>query len=242
MDFDLILESVPRLAEGVPRSLALVSASMTIGFVLAVGLASLNSVKALPVRVFCRSYIAFFRATPMLVQIFIIYYGSGQFFRELQGVGLWWLFREAWFCAILAMALNTTAYTAEIIRGGLESVSQGQREAARALGLSRFKTFRLIVFPQAMRQALPAYGNEIILMLKASSLASTITILEITGIAKQIIAETYRPLEVFLIAGSLYLSLVFLATRGVATLERRMTPEAAAEPRKAPAKPLATVR
>ena len=145
-----------------------------------------------------------FRGTPLLVQIFLIYYGLGQF-EAIRDSFLWTFFREPFWCAILALTLNTGAYTSEIIRGGIQSVPFAQIEAARACGMGRLLLFRRIVLPLAIRQALPAYGNEIILMVKASSLASTITLMEVTGIARGIIAKTFAPVEIFIVAGAIYL-------------------------------------
>ncbi len=124
----------------------------------------------------------------------------------------------------MALTLNTAAYTSEIIRGGLQSVPHGAIEAGRAIAMTRAQLFRRITFPVAIRQALPAYGNEIVLMVKASSLASTITILEITGIAKTIIASSFRPVEVFIVAGAFYLAVNFVAVQTIARLEHRLTP------------------
>lgn len=230
MDVAFLAETFARLVPGIPLTVLLVSASLALGGAMALCLSWLGQRRARPARMVYQGYTAFFRSTPMLVQIFLVYYGSGQFSRELQGLGLWWLFREPWFCAVLAMALNTAAYTAEIIRGGLLAVPKAQREAAMALGLPPRVAFRVVIFPQALRQALPAYGNEVILMLKGTSLASTITILEVTGIAKKIISETLQPLEVFMVAGAIYLALVFAVTRGVAWGERKLAPEGVQAP------------
>ena len=128
------------------------------------------------------------------------------------------------WCAILALALNTGAYTSEILRGAIETVPQGQVEAARACGMSRLRVFRRIVLPVAIRQMLPAYGNEVILMVKASSLASTITMMEITGVARRMIAQTFAVFEIFIVAGILYLLINFIATRLIKHAEWRMTP------------------
>src|SRR3546814_356332 len=128
--------------------------------------------------------------------MFLIYYGTGQFDFIKQSF-MWPVLREAYWCAIIAMTLNTGAYTSEIIRGGIESVPWGQVEAAKACGMNAWLRFRRVVFPLAIRQALPGYGNEIILMIKATSLASTITLLEVTGIARKIISQTYAPVELF---------------------------------------------
>ena len=224
MDFELIAEAFPKLIEAVDETLLLAIISVSIGFFVAIPIALMRLSKFRSLSAFAYGYVYIFRSTPLLVQIFLIYYGSGQFRPILEQVGLWILLREAWFCAILALMLNTAAYTSEIIRGGIESVPWGQIEAARAVGMSRFLLFRRIIFPLAIRQALPAYGNELMLMVKATSLASTITIIEITGMAKKIIAATYRPVEVFLIAGSIYLAINFLISRGVMLTENRLNP------------------
>lgn len=169
-------------------------------------------------------FIWFFRGTPLLVQLFLIYYGLGQF-EAVRDSLLWPVLREPLWCAVLALALNTTAYTAEILRGGILSVPYGQIEAARACGMSRSLVFRRIVMPQALRQALPAYGNEVILMVKATSLASTVTLMEVTGIARAIMSRTFAPVEVFVVAGAVYLIINFLASQAVLALERRLSPE-----------------
>jgi octopine/nopaline transport system permease protein len=193
--------------------------------VFAVILAQMRLSKNLLVSTLAYAYVYVFRSTPLLVQIFLIYYGSGQFRDFFESVGLWYFLREPYFCAILALTMNTAAYTSEIIRGGIQSVPWGELEAGRAIGMSGLTLFRRIVFPIAIRQALPAYGNEIILMVKSTSLASTITILEITGIAKKIIATTYLTVEVFIIAGAIYLSINFIVTRGIRWIEVKLSPQ-----------------
>jgi len=225
MDFDLIRESWPKLLAATPETLLLAGSSLSIGFVLSIFVAL---ARVSPGNLISRpayAFVYFFRSTPLLVQIFLIYYGSGQFRSVLQDAGLWVLFREPWFCAILALALNTAAYTSEIIRGGIQSVPWGQIEAARACGMSGALLFRRITFPVAIRQALPAYGNEVILMIKSTSLASTITLLEITGVSKKIIAATWSPVEVFIIAGGIYLTLNFMVTRIVQWAEVKLSPQ-----------------
>lgn len=217
-------ESLPQLLGGVPETLTLVSSSLAIGFALAVLVAQIRLSKGVVLPKLAYGYVYIFRSTPLLVQIYLIYYGSGQFQPFLQDIGLWTFFRDPYFCAILALTLNTGAYTSEIIRGGIQSVPWGQIEAGRAIGMSRLLLFRRIIFPVAIRQALPAYGNEIILMVKSTSLASTITILEVTGIAKKIIATTFSPVEIFIIAGTIYLSMNFLVTRAVQWTEKKLSP------------------
>jgi len=225
MDFELMAESWPKLVAAIPETLTLVGASLLLGFVLAIliALARLSSNRVLSSGAYAFVYI--FRSTPLLVQIFLIFYGSGQYRSFFEGIGLWTLFREPWFCAILALSLNTGAYTSEIIRGGIQSVNVGLIEAGLASAMSRWLLYRRVIFPLAMRQALPAYGNEVILMVKASSLASTITLLEITGISKKIIAESWSPVEIFLIAGAIYLSINFVVTRLISIAERRLHPD-----------------
>ncbi len=225
MNFELMAESLPKLIAGVPITLSLVAGSLALGFVFAVILAQMRLSRNPVLSKLAYAYVYVFRSTPLLVQIFLIYYGSGQFRESLEGVGLWFFLREPYFCAILTLTMNTAAYTSEIIRGGIQSVPWGQLEAGRAVGMSGVTLFRRIVFPVAIRQALPAYGNEIILMVKSTSLASTITILEITGIAKKIIAVTYATIEVFIIAGAIYLSINFIVTRGIQWIEIKLSPQ-----------------
>ena len=225
MNFELMAESLPKLIAGVPITLSLVAGSLALGFVFAVILAQMRLSRNPVLSKLAYAYVYVFRSTPLLVQIFLIYYGSGQFRESLEGVGLWFFLREPYFCAILALTMNTAAYTSEIIRGGIQSVPWGELEAGRAVGMSGVTLFRRIVFPIAIRQALPAYGNEIILMVKSTSLASTITILEITGIAKKIIAVTYATIEVFIIAGAIYLSINFIVTRGIQWIEIKLSPQ-----------------
>jgi octopine/nopaline transport system permease protein len=225
MDFEFMAETFPKLIAGVPVTLSLVGSSLVLGFVFAVILAQMRLSKNLLLSKLAYAYVYVFRSTPLLVQIFLIYYGSGQFREFFESVGLWYFLREPYFCAILALTMNTAAYTSEIIRGGIQSVPWGELEAGRAIGMSGVTLFRRIVFPIAIRQALPAYGNEIILMVKSTSLASTITILEVTGIAKKIIATTYLTVEVFIIAGAIYLSINFIVTRGIRWIEVKLSPQ-----------------
>jgi octopine/nopaline transport system permease protein len=223
MDGAFLWETLLRLLPGVPLLLQLVTVSLAVGFVLAVliALARLSPIRAL--RGAAAAYVFFFRGTPLLVQIFLIYYGLGQF-PEVRESVLWPFLRQPYWCAILAFTLNTAAYGSEIMRGGIQSVPWGQIEAARVCGMSGFLLMRRIVLPVAVRQALPAYGNEMILMVKATSLASIITLMEVTGIAHRIISETYRAVEVFVVAGAIYLSINFLLTRAIKRLEWRLSP------------------
>ncbi len=221
MDWTFTWETFLSLIAAVPLTLQLAFTSIALGAVLALGLALMRLSGLWPLDWFARLYIFVFRGTPLLVQIFLIYYGLGQF-PEVRHSVLWPLLREPYWCAVLALMLNTAAYSSEIIRGGLQSVPSGQIEAARACGMSRFMLFRRITLPLAIRQALPGYGNEMISMVKATSLASIITLMEITGVAAKIISETYRAIEVFVVAGALYLAINFILTRLVALAEYRL--------------------
>ena len=225
MQFEIMREAFPQLIQGIPETLLLVGISVGIGFIMAVVFAQMRLSKNAFLSRSAALYVYIFRSTPLLVQMYLIYYGSGQFRHFFQDLGVWQFFREPYFCAIAALTLNTGAYTTEIIRGGIQSVTWGEIEAGRAIGMSPWTLFKRIVFPVAIRQALPAYGNEVILMVKSSSLASTITILEVTGIAKKIISATYAPVEVFIIAGAIYLTINFLVTRIITLIERRLSPQ-----------------
>ncbi|UCI23964.1 ABC transporter permease [Mesorhizobium sp. B2-8-5] len=223
MDFSFFLSAFLRLLPGVPLTLQLAFVSVGLGMVLALILALLRLSGIRPFEWIARAYIFLFRSTPLLVQIFLIYYGLSQFPTVRYSV-LWPILRQPYWCAIIALALNTAAYGSEIIRGGLRSVPEGQIEAARACGMSRITVFRRIVLPLAIRQALPAYGNEIILMVKATALASVITMMETTGLAAKLISESYRAVEVFVVAGSIYLIINYVITRVIHLLEYWLTP------------------
>lgn len=215
MNFELILETFPKLLGVVDDTLILAFSSIGLGFFLAVPVAMMRLSASRILWGIAYGYVYLIRSTPLLVQMFLIYYGSGQFREAFESVGLWTLFREPWFCAILALTINTAAYSSEIIRGGIQSVSLGQIEAAKAIGMGRLKMFQRIIFPVAIRQALPAYGNEMMLIIKSTSLASTITIIELTGLAKKIVSLTYQPVEIFMLAGCFYLLINFVVSRAV---------------------------
>ncbi len=224
MNWDLMSSSLPKILGGLGETLQLVGMSLLLGFFLALALALLRVYGGSLATQLVKSYVFVFRGTPLLVQIFLIYFGLGQV-EWIRESWLWILLREPYWCAVLALTLNTGAYASEIFRGALQGVPHGQIEAALAFGMSPLQRFRRVLLPQATRIALPAYGNEMILMVKASSLASTITLMEMTGVARSIIAKTYAPIEIFIVAGALYLVLNFLVTRLVAWLEQRLAPE-----------------
>ncbi|MFW5792476.1 MAG: ABC transporter permease, partial [Desulfohalobiaceae bacterium] len=183
-----------------------------------------------------QGFILYFRGTPLLVQIFLIYYGSGQFREFLDSVGLWYFFREAYFCSVLSLTLNTAAYTAEILRGAIQSVPWGEIEAGRACGMSTSKLYRRIILPKAFRLAWPAYTNEVVFMLQATSLVSIITVMDLTGQARSIASRTYAIYEMYITAAVLYLVLVYLLLYCFRKLERNIT--AHLRDRVAPAKPI----
>jgi putative lysine/arginine/ornithine/histidine/octopine transport system permease protein len=218
---DLLSEYGLDLLSGVGLTIQLVLIASVIGFLLAlpvsVGLASRNPVIRIPLSV----YSFFFRGTPLLVQIFLIYYGLGQF-EALRTSWAWAYFKEAYFCALLAFSINSAAYVAEVLRGGILGVPYGEREAAIAAGMSPYLMYRRIILPRAIRLTLPAISNEAIFTLKASSLAATITLFDLTGVAKRMFANTYQ-IETFLIAGVIYWLLSLVVTQGFHFLEQRYT-------------------
>ncbi len=216
-----LVDTMGRLLAGVPVTLVLAISSVAMGALLAAALALLTRAGGVAGWI-ARGYIFVFRGSPLLVQIFLIYYGLGQFPAVRQSV-LWPFLRQPWWCALLALSLNTAAYGAEVIRGGLLAVPRGQIEAGRVCGMSTFQLYSRIILPLALRQALPAYGNEVIIMVKSTSLASVITLMEVTGIAKGIISETFRTLPVFGCAAVIYLAINFSIAGGVQVLERRLT-------------------
>jgi|TARA_B100000927_G_scaffold253005_1_gene218508 amine acid ABC transporter, permease protein, 3-TM region, His/Glu/Gln/Arg/opine family len=220
MDIDLMISSFPKLINATFVTLKLLSASLLIGIFLGLFFAILRINKNVFVNQFAYGYSYIFRGTPLLVQIFIIYFGLGNI-EWLRTTFLWSILKEPYWCAIIAFALNTGAYTSEILRSAFQTIKPGVIEAGKSLGISNSMIFYKIQIPIAIRQSLPAYGNEIILMLKGTSLASTVTLMDITGVAQKIISTTFRPLEVFIIAGSIYLFMTFLIHNLIKYLEKK---------------------
>ena len=219
MNWDVIVQYLPRLLDGALLTLQLVGVSVVAGLILALPMGVARASQNFYVRALPYAYIFFFRGTPLLVQLFLVYYGMAQF-EVVRKSALWPYLRDPYWCAIITMTLHTAAYIAEIIRGAIQAVPPGEVEAARALGMSRAQTMLHIILPRAMRIGLPAYSNEVILMLKASALASTITLLELTGMARKIAARTYLHEEMFLTAGLIYLVIAFVLMQGFKLLER----------------------
>ncbi|MDI2593233.1 ABC transporter permease [Pseudomonas sp. N3-W] len=219
MNWEVIIKWLPKLAQGATLTLELVAIAVILGLLLAIPLGIARSSKRWYVRSLPYAYIFFFRGTPLLVQLFLVYYGLAQFDAVRESV-LWPYLRDPFWCATATMTLHTAAYIAEILRGAIQAIPPGEIEAARALGMSRPKALFYIILPRAARIGLPAYSNEVILMLKASALASTVTLLELTGMARTIIARTYLPVEIFFAAGMFYLLMSYVLVRGFKLLER----------------------
>ena len=220
MDFELMINSFPKLLNAAVITLKLLSVSLIVGLFIGLLFAILRLNKNVFINKFAYGYSYVFRGTPLLVQIFIIYFGLGQI-ESLRSSSLWVILKEPYWCAIIAFALNTGAYTSEILRSAFQTIKPGIIEAGQSLGISSKIIFYKIQIPIAIRQSLPAYGNEIILMLKGTSLASTVTLMDITGVAQKIISTTFRPLEVFIIAGSIYLFMTFLIHNLIKYLEKK---------------------
>lgn len=209
MNLDAIVENLPRYFEGALITFELLSISLLIGLTLSIPLGVLRT---LPIKWLSRTvwgYTYVFRGTPMLVQLFLIYYGLGQF-EWMQQSALWPLFSSAWFCACLTFVLNTAAYTTEIVAGSIRSLPHGEVEAAKALGMSRWVMLRRIVVPHALRRALPAYSNEVIFMLHGTALASLVTIMDVTGVARDVNATYYIPFEAFITAAIFYFTMTLV--------------------------------
>jgi octopine/nopaline transport system permease protein len=220
MDISLMATSLPKLLSAAVVTLKLLSLALFFGLIIGLVFAILRINKNPIINKFAYVYSYVFRGTPLLVQIFIIYFGLGQieYFRT---TFLWVIFKEPYWCAIIAFALNTGAYTSEILRSAFETIKPGIIEAGKSLGISNNIIFYKIQIPVAIRQSLPAYGNEIILMMKGTSLASTVTLMDITGVAKYIISTTFKPIEVFIVAGGIYLFMTFLIHNLIKYLEKK---------------------
>lgn len=207
MDLSLALTSLPELMDGVQVTLQLTGLTLICGILLALPIGILRAGDGWASRALW-VYTYVFRGTPMLVQLFLIYYGLAQF-REVRASALWPFLREGWWCCLIAFSLNTAAYTAEIIAGALRNVKSEDVEAARAFGMSEWRILTRIKLPVALRLLWPAYTNEAIFVLQSTSLASLVTVLDLTGIARVIIARTYSPYEIFITAAILYLCLTY---------------------------------
>ena len=220
MDFELMIGSFPKLLSATVITLKLLSLSLFFGLFIGLFFAILRMNKNPIVNKFAYGYSYVFRGTPLLVQIFIIYFGLGQI-EYLRSTFLWVILKEPYWCAIIAFALNTGAYTSEILRSAFQTIKPGLIEAGKSLGIPNKVIFYKIQIPIAIKQSLPAYGNEIILMLKGTSLASTVTLMDLTGVAKYIISTTFKPIEVFIVAGGIYLFMTFCVHNLIKFLEKK---------------------
>ncbi|WP_018633101.1 ABC transporter permease [Neomegalonema perideroedes] len=221
MNFDLIFRHAPDLLRGVWTTLWLTGSSLAVGLVLAVICAVILTERIPVLEWLVRGFVYVFRGTPLLVQLYLVYYGLSQF-PEIRRSFLWPWLREPWFCALLVFALNTAAYTTEILRGAIANLRRGELEAAVAYGMSPFTRLRRIVLPAAFRQALPQYSNEVVFMLHGSAIASVITIQDILGVGRTINARYYVTYEGFVSAAVLYLAVTFVVVAIFRQLEKRL--------------------
>jgi len=210
------------MLEGLGVTLQLVAISLSIGLLLAVPLALARLGRNRVLKWLAFSYSYFFRGTPLLAQTFLVYYGAGSFRAELEAVGLWGFFREAYNCVLLTFSLNSAAYQSEILRGAIRAIPPGQIEAALSLGLSRVAIYARVIAPQAALIALRPLGNEVILMIKGSAVASIVTVPEIMGVTRVAFARSFD-FQVYLWAAVLYLMIVETVRRVWDWAEGRMT-------------------
>ena len=220
MDIEFAFQNLPKLLKATILTIELTFLSLFFGIFVGIFFAILRTSKNKILFYISYYYSYAFRGTPLLVQIFIIYFGLAQL-EWIRESFLWVFLKEPYSCAILAFTLNTGAYSSEIFRSAFETINKGIVEAADGLGLNKINTFFKIKLPIAIKQSLPAYGNEMILMLKGTSLASTVTLLDLTGVAKHIISTTFRPVEVFIVAGSIYLIMTFIIHTFIKLLEKK---------------------
>ena len=220
MDIELMISSFPKLLNATLITLKLLSVSLILGLFIGLGFAILRMNNNKLINKFAYGYSYIFRGTPLLVQIFIIYFGLGQI-EYLRTTFLWVVLKEPYWCAIIAFSLNTGAYTSEILRSAFQTIKKGYIEAAQSLGVTKKITFYRIQLPIAIKQSLPAYGNEIILMLKGTSLASVITIMDLMGEARKVNVLTFKPFEAFITAGIIYLFITFIIHNIIKYLEKK---------------------
>ena len=219
---DILSRYGPKFIDGFFVTVKLVALSYTVGFFSSIMITFAWRSKHSWLRLPARIYIYFFRGSPLLAQLFLFYYGIGSFSVFWKSVGLWWFFQSSWWCCLFIFALNTAAYQAEIFRGSMQSVPNGQYEAAKALGLSRKTTFIRVILPQSMIMALRPLGNEFILMIKASAVASLVTVYDLMGVAKLAYSRTFD-FQVYIWAAVLYLIIVEIVRRLIGMTERRLT-------------------
>ena len=225
LDFldSLIIRNFFIILNALDQTLYLLMISLPLGFFLSLLFALGRVSKNIFISKTISSYIFVVRGTPLLVQIYLIYFGLGSV-KAIRESFLWVVLKEPFWCGVVALTINTIAYGSEIFRGGIQSVTRGQIESGKSLGFSLVELYRRIIFPIALRNVLPAYGNELILMVKATSLVSLTTYMEMTGIARKLMAKTFAPVEAFLAAGILYLFLNFLMVQLIKYLQWKYNP------------------
>ena len=212
----------PGILEGFWTTIKLCFLSLTIGVVISIPVAAGRLSQNRVLNSLAYGYSYFFRGTPIIAQLFLVYYGAGQFVGFFRAAGLWWFFRDAFNCAVFAFALNTAAYQAEILFGAFRAVPTGSWEACRALALPRFITLWRVILPQALMTAIRPYGNEMISIVKASAVTSLITVLDIMGQTRYVFSQTYD-ISFYLWAAVFYLIIVETLRRTLAGVETRMT-------------------
>lgn len=221
-DHEFSTKYVPKFIDGFIVTIALVAVSLVLGALISLPMTAMRMSKNKILSGIAYCYVYFFRGTPLLAQAFLIYYGAGSFRPFFQDIGLWWFFRDAWYCAVFAFSLNTSAYQTEILRGAIQSVPRGQWEAARSMGIPNYIAFIRVILPQALITALRPYGNEIILMIKGSAIASIITVFDIMGEVRRAFSRSYD-FQAYIWAAIMYLVLVESLRRLWDRFERRLT-------------------
>ena len=242
-DFAFMSETMLKLLAAVPTTLMLFFSSLILGLSLSVLIVGCRVSQYPILSIPARFYIMVFRGTPLLVQMFLIYYGLGQF-PWIRHSFAWVILKEPFGCAVVSLALCTAGYTAEIIRGGLQNIPQGQIEAGLAIGMSRWTLLCRVIAPVSLRLALPAYSTEAILLVKSTALASLVTVWDVTGVAQQIIQRSYRTMEVFICAALIYLVINYVLVKVIHWLEYLLSPQTRSQPEllKSTAAPVAIVK
>lgn len=222
MDWQIIVDSLPKLLEGARMTVLLTVVSVAIGFGCATLVALARIADTPLLRWPAATFIYVIRGTPLLLQLFLVYFGLGQFSAELREANLWWFFRDELNCAFLVLILNTTAYSAEIFRGGINAVPAGEVEAAKAIGMGRILRLRRIVLPKALRIAWPAYTNEVVFLMQATSLVSLITVTDLFRVAAQIAKRSFDIYEMYISAGLIYLAISYAIILVFGRAEKRL--------------------
>jgi arginine/ornithine transport system permease protein len=221
VNLELLFQNLGLFAQGVLNTILLLGGSLLVASLIALPLSIIRARKLPILNPIVFGYVYLFRGTPMLVQLYLLYYGAAQF-SLIRYSFLWPVLRDAWWCAFITFVTCSAAYQTEILRGAIEAVPRGEIEAATALGLTRFTTLHRIVLPSALRRVLPAYSNEVIFTLHGTAIASTVTIIDILGAARQFNNKYYLGMDGFLVAAVLYVALVYLITRGFKLWEKHL--------------------